>query len=287
MKKPKILGSKKSERRAKKIFATRIAITVAIAAIAMLAFSAAMADAADDPNTVASSTMVFEGPLTDQGGGIYTGTIPMINEDGTPYGDGEAGFDVYAKQGGCAYVQGYYGITDCDCDGDGTPDFDTYVIGSLDNAHDAYTSGGPWGTWYDPDCADWDKYELDIRSNHWYLRYAPTDESPMSGTMDWTNMYAAETDLGTQLGGHDGSAVHGGGAQAWDWDCGWGVEVIPLEFPGFDVTIEDLGGGNYRVTMTPTPPPEEVPAITPLSFLLALISLFGLGAIAMRKMYKR
>ena len=34
-------------------------------------------------------------------------------------------------------------------------------------------------------------------------------------------------------------------------------------------------------------PPEEVPAITPLSFLLALLSLFGLGAIAMRKMYKK
>ena len=31
----------------------------------------------------------------------------------------------------------------------------------------------------------------------------------------------------------------------------------------------------------------EVPAITPLSFLLALLSLLGLGAIAMRKMYKR
>ena len=34
-------------------------------------------------------------------------------------------------------------------------------------------------------------------------------------------------------------------------------------------------------------PPVEVPAITPLSFLLALLSLLGLGAIAMRRMYKR
>ena len=40
-------------------------------------------------------------------------------------------------------------------------------------------------------------------------------------------------------------------------------------------------------TPTPTPPPEEVPAITSLSFLLALLSLFGLAAIAMRKMNKR
>jgi hypothetical protein len=34
-------------------------------------------------------------------------------------------------------------------------------------------------------------------------------------------------------------------------------------------------------------PIEEVPAITPLSFVLALLSLFGLAAFAMRKMYKR
>ena len=34
-------------------------------------------------------------------------------------------------------------------------------------------------------------------------------------------------------------------------------------------------------------PPEEVSAITPLSFLLALLSLFGLAAIAMRRMYRR
>ena len=39
--------------------------------------------------------------------------------------------------------------------------------------------------------------------------------------------------------------------------------------------------------MEETTPPVEVPAITPLSFLLALLSLLGLGAIAMRKMYKR
>jgi hypothetical protein len=46
--------------------------------------------------------------------------------------------------------------------------------------------------------------------------------------------------------------------------------------------------GNFGLSLeTTVTSVEEVPAITPLSFLLALLSLFGLGAIAMRKMYKR
>lgn len=52
------------------------------------------------------------------------------------------GFDVYAKAGSCAYVQGYYGSGTWNCDGT-----DTAVVGSN---HDAYPVGGPWGTWYDP-----------------------------------------------------------------------------------------------------------------------------------------
>jgi len=62
--------------------------------------------------------------------------------------------------------------------------------------------------------------------------------------------YAAETDLGTQDGSHDGSAVHGGGAQAWDWDCGWGVEVVPLQYLGFQVVVTD-SSASYEVTLTP------------------------------------
>lgn len=188
----------------------------------------------DLPNTILSSTMHFEGSLTDYGYGILTGTIPMTS-DGF-YANG--GFDVYAQEGGTAYVQG----------------LGTWTIGS---DHDAYSSTGPWGTWYDPDCPDWNQYSLELTENHWYLRYTSTGESPMSGDMSWgtdyTGGYARESDLGTQNGGHDGSAAHGGGAQAWDWDCGWGVEVIPLELPGFLVTIcLDASTGLYHVTMTPT-----------------------------------
>jgi hypothetical protein len=34
-----------------------------------------------------------------------------------------------------------------------------------------------------------------------------------------------------------------------DWS--WGSEYIPLQFPGFDVAVSGLGGGNYRVSLTP------------------------------------
>jgi hypothetical protein len=48
--------------------------------------------------------------------------------------------------------------------------------------------------------------------------------------------------------------------------------------------------GNYAIgyaTVSYLEPPVEVPAITPLSFLLALLSLFRLGAVAMRGVHKR
>ncbi|MCK4659752.1 MAG: HYR domain-containing protein, partial [Phycisphaerae bacterium] len=219
-----------------------------------------LAPAGAGANNVASSTMHFEGALADAGGGVYTGTIAMtVGEYYVPGGGGVAistngGFDVYAKDGSCAYVTGYYGTGDWNCSG-----ANTYLIGYYAGSpNDAYPQpGGPWGGWYDPDCTDWDKYSLELTANHWHLRYTPTSESPMSGTMNWATMFGAETDLGTQNGGHAGSAAHGGGARAWDWDCGWGVEVVPLELPGFAVSIQDLGGGQYHVTLTPTAGPVE------------------------------
>ena len=52
----------------------------------------------------------------------------------------------------------------------------------------------------------------------------------------------------------------------------WEIEIKPAPTP-----TPPPGGG----------PPEEVPAITPLGFIVALVSLFGLAAVAMREMYKR
>jgi len=203
-------------------------------------------------NTIPSSTMHFDGTLTDQGGGVYTGTVPMtVGEYYVAGGDGAhiytgGGFDVYAEEGACAFVQGFYGTGAWNCDGP-----DSAIVGP---DHDAYSESGPWGGWWDPDCADWNVYHLELTADHWYLRYTPTDETPMSGTMNWATMYAAETDLGSQDGSEPGgSAAHGGGAQAWDWDCGWGVEVVPLELPGFSVTITPAKG-DYHVTFGPASP---------------------------------
>ena len=87
--------------------------------------------------------MVFEGELTDAGGGVYTGTIAMT--EGEYYVGG--GFDVYAKEGGCAYCEGYYGTGEWNCDGT-----DTYLVGYYAwTDHDAYPSpGGPWGSGITP-----------------------------------------------------------------------------------------------------------------------------------------
>ena len=81
---------------------------IAICAAVVIVFVTGVAMA----NTVGSSTMVFQGTLTDAGGGVYTGIIDMTaGEYYVSGGPGEGistggGFDVYAEQGGCAYVQG-------------------------------------------------------------------------------------------------------------------------------------------------------------------------------------
>lgn len=215
-------------------------------------------------NDVSSSTMHFEGDLTYAGGGVYTGTIAMTAGEYYVIGGGgeeistTGGFDVYAKWGGCAYVMDYYGIGDWNCGG-----IDTFLIGS---DHDAYPNppgGGPWGSWYDPDCADWDQYSLELTADHWYLRYTATGESPMSGILIWNGDgtgYAAETDKGTSDPDDIQTGPYGeyepGGPQMWDWDAGAQVERIPLQFPGFNVVV--TSGGSYEVTMTPAAAPSGV-----------------------------
>ena len=68
----------------------------------------------------------------------------------------------------------------------------------------------------------------------------------MSGLMDWGNGYAEETDVGAYLPGMGtaeipgGAAGQGGGPHAWDMDWSWGSEMVPLEYPGFEV---DGSGG--------------------------------------------
>jgi hypothetical protein len=88
----------------------------------------------------------------------------------------------------------------------------------------------------------------------------------MSGVMDWGNMYARETDVGAYLPATGtpeipgGAAAYGGGPSCWDMDWSWGSEVVPLQYPGFDVEITFLPGSKvYRVILTPAPQPVPQP----------------------------
>jgi len=220
------------------------------------------------PNTIESGIMHFEGALTDNGGGIYTGTIDMtpgdfympggpgttwdgmqwVNPDGTP---ASGGIDVYAKEGGDAF-------------------YDDIFQGIIGPDHDAYSNIGGWGAFWTPDVPDYYNYQLTLTTDHWYLEYKSIHlGTPMSGTMNWAGLYATETDTGMYRGTvpADPDANDGGalayitastgaltGAGYWDMDWTWGSEAIPLELPGFDVSITDLGAGNYHVTLTPAAP---------------------------------
>jgi hypothetical protein len=253
-----------------------LSLSVVIVLILGVLLSAAVMVAADsdDPNTVASSTMIFEGSLTDNGDGTYSGTVIMINEETAGRGDLEAGFDLYAKSGSKATYETGSG----------------YACGIIVD-YDAYTSAGGWGSFYDPDCADWYNYQLRFADGNWYLEYnnnvgndletSGASAPPMSGTMDWVAMYARETGAGEYYEGmgtpaDDGYALDNtctgtnDGAGAWDMDWSWGSEYIPLQYPGFDVTMVSLGGGNYRVKLVPaaagsTQLTVEVPDIVAIS----------------------
>ena len=211
-------------------------------------------------NDIPSSTMYFHGTLTESGG-TYSGVIPMIDE-GAP----NSGYDVYGLEGGTAWFGN---------DPGGGPVWTSQAIGA---DHDA------WPTWT-PDTPDWYQYSLSLYvdggQQKWAVRNHPGAEEaypwydtghwgsplaargvPMSGLMNWSAMYAAETDIGAYLPGTGtpeipgGAAGQGGGAGAWDMDWSWGSEVVPLELPGFAVAITDLGGGQYDVVLTPAGPAE-------------------------------
>lgn len=188
-------------------------------------------------NTAASATLEFEGELSSKGPAL-TGTIDMgPGSYYVPGGDGahigvDGGFDVYAQAGGVAYVEGYYGSGPWN---DGNV-LDTYVVGADNDAYPGEFTGMPWGTWYDPDCADYYNYELVLGETTWAVRYKGTAHTPLAGTMDWDTMYASEDD------GY------------WNANWTWGDDEIPLELSGFYLNIEETKG-TYHVTMTPSVSP--------------------------------
>jgi len=210
-------------------------------------------------NTTASSTMWFHGLLTYGAGDIYTGTIPAIagtyyspGGPGTHLGDGSSeepdtskyytpdhreavgGFDVYAQNG---TLNAWY-----DVDGDGNRDADEYK--DVSN-HDAYDGSGPWGDWYNPDVPDWENYHLELTATTWRVwgfndtQGGGVYETPLEGTMDWTNMIAYET-----------------GAN-WNPTWTWGEEDIPLEVGAFKVDIT-FGSTPAKVSLTPIPAPGAI-----------------------------
>ena len=236
---------------------------ILFAVVAGLAFGAA---GVADANTIQSSTMWFQGTLTSDGTG-YTGVLRCLDEAALGIGDGVAGFDIYGAEGANAWF------------GDNVPPV-TWTSQTI-ASHDAW----PAPAW-SPDTPDWYQYSLDLSlvgstyrwalRNHagataadpWYIDYAGDTEDPargvpMSGTMDWAAMFAAETDVGEYISGMGtaeipgGAAGYGGGAGAWDMDWSWGSEVVPLQYSGFALSMTPVAGaqGEYLVSMAPIPEP--------------------------------
>ena len=266
--------------------------TLILLASACLILASGQAEAG--PNSVASSTWVFEGPLTDAGGGIYTGTIDAtVGFYYVTGGAGEAiwasgGVDLYGLDGGCALVEGYYATGAWNCAG-----VDTFLIPAVGENHDAYPSalgGGPWGSFYNPDIQDDYNYELTLSATNWYVRYKSAEMgTPMSGAMNWPVLYASEDDIGAYVNppadpdaNDGGCANHGAGAGWWDMDWSWGSDCVPLQHAGFDVDITDLGGGDYRVVLTPSDP-TGVPTLTTGMVVLLGVGLIGLLAFALTR----
>ncbi|UCC23397.1 MAG: hypothetical protein JSW23_04920 [Planctomycetota bacterium] len=215
-------------------------------------------------NTIESSSMHFQGALTDNGDGAHSGVLRMLDEAAEGIGDGVSGYDIYAKEGDAAW----FGDVQSD------PVWSSVTIAD----HDA------WSDW-NPDTPDWYQYSLSFYAEDgqqkWAVRNHPgaTEDHPwydtdfwgtekpamgvpMSGLMSWCLLYATETGTGAYLPGTGipeiagGAAEHGGGPGAWDMDWSWGSEAVPLELPGFLVEIEGMGGGEFKVTLTPALPSE-------------------------------
>lgn len=193
-----------------------------------------------EANTIESSTLYFSGALTEGSGGWY-GTLPATTgryyvpggpgthpdasqpsgwaaPDGT---NARGGFDLYAKEGAMAYLDPYGEIQVVD--------------------HDYQRQGGPWGSWYSPDCSDWENYSLQVAGTHWSLNLTTpwTTGVPLQGTVDWARNFFTVDD------------------QRWyaHWD--WGYDICPLELPGFLMTTEDVGG-HVQYVLTPAPEPSSL-----------------------------
>ena len=118
-------------------------------------------------NDTASSTMVFEGALTDNGDGTYSGVVPMVDEGGL-----DSGYDLYAEEGATAWFGN---------DPGSGPVWTSQGIGA---DHDAWPS-------YAPDTPDWYQYSLNLYMDggvpKWAVRNHPgaTADHPWSDEGYW------------------------------------------------------------------------------------------------------
>jgi hypothetical protein len=179
--------------------------------------------------TRSSSTMYFTGDITmifNPDGSIASMSGRLAYDTATD----PDGFDVYAKEGGTAYVEGYYGTGPWNVGGV----TDTWLIGLDGDAHDAYPDASfgaaPWGDWYDPDVADagQGKYYLNIGLGTWSVEYLDSGHTPFSGTFDISSPPATPPAVITM------ALLEGDGS--WNANWSWGDEVIPLQCPGFSGT---------------------------------------------------
>lgn len=190
--------------------------------VVLLVLSLATAFGSISANTITSSTLIFEGPLTHHGGGVYSGTILGVKD-----------FDVYAKAGSivnssASSING----SAVGSDHDAYPNWDPDVP-------DVYDDGDSYGGGY---------YALNLNGSNWAVWYLQTPGDPTSGPaayngdtydplhgyMNWANMCALES------------------GQNWEQTWSWGSEDIALQYPGFSVRIIPLGQGQYRVILTPS-----------------------------------
>lgn len=217
-------------------------LTLAIVVL-MLAGTSAYA------NTIASSTLTFQGELTVNVDGSYTGTIGATRN-----------FDVYAKVGSTVVA-------------DGSSTLHGSAVGA---DHDA------WPTWspdtpdaYDETLGQHKHYALNLAGNAWEVwyvspagsftqgSYAGDDYDPLGGTVDWTSGVATET------------------GQNWEQQWSWGYENIQLQYPHFAVSVELINQindtkGLYNVTLTPVPVPAAM-----------LLGVLGLGTAGLRLRKRR